>query len=124
MDWLEDLAVTIHTRMARIFGEAFWDIHAPNSTASAALSEVASLRRRYRIRGVGFLAALAWKTAGGLGDPPQKLVLAFALNLSAFSTQALMVDFDQTATQVGVLTAGILQAFVKECLDGQVDARQ
>jgi AcrR family transcriptional regulator len=117
--WLESLAVTIHTRTARIFGEAFWDIHAPSTRASEALSEVASLRRQYRIQGVGFLAALAWRTAGGIGEPPTKLVLAFALNLSAFTTQALMIDFDRTPTQVGMLTADILKAFLEDCVDHQ-----
>lgn len=121
--WLESLAVTIHTRTARIFGEAFWDIHAPSTRASEALSEVASLRREYRIRGVGFLAALAWRTAGGIGEPPSKLVLAFALNLSAFTTQALMIDFDRTPTQVGMLTAGILKAFLEDCVDQQRSTR-
>jgi AcrR family transcriptional regulator len=117
--WLESLAVTVHTRTARIFGEAFWDIHAPSTRASEALSEVASLRRQYRIQGVGFLAGLAWRTAGGIGEPPSKLVLAFALNLSAFTTQALMIDFDRTPTQVGMLTADILKAFLEECVDQQ-----
>jgi AcrR family transcriptional regulator len=117
--WLQSLAVTIHTRTARIFGEAFWDIHAPSTRASEALSEVASLRRQYRIRGVGFLAALAWRTAGGTGEPPSRLVLAFALNLSPFTTQALMIDFDRTPTQVGLLTADILKAFLEDCVDQQ-----
>ena len=40
-----------------------------------------------------------------MGEPPEDLVLAFALNFSAFTTQALMVDFDQTPSQIGVLTA-------------------
>jgi AcrR family transcriptional regulator len=118
-DWLESLAVTIHTRTARIFGEAFWDIHAPNARASEALSEVAALRRQYRIRGVEFLAALAWRTAGGTGEPPHKLVLGFALNLSAFATHALMIDFDQTPTQVGMLSAEILKALLGRCVDEQ-----
>jgi AcrR family transcriptional regulator len=118
-EWLESLAVTIHTRTARIFGKAFWDIHAPNSRASEALTEVASLRRQYRIRGVEFLAALAWRTAGGIGEAPDTLVLAFALNLSAFTTHALMIDFDQTPAQVGMLSAEILKALLGRCVDEQ-----
>ena len=30
--WIEGVALTIHTRNAEIFGEAFWDIHAPAAT--------------------------------------------------------------------------------------------
>jgi AcrR family transcriptional regulator len=115
-DWIERVAVTIHTRTARIFGEAFWDIHAPTATPSEALAEVAALRRRYRLRGVGYLAGVAWRSAGGTGDPPTDLVLAFALNLSAFTTQALMIDFDQSPSAVGVLTAAILQSAVQRAV--------
>jgi AcrR family transcriptional regulator len=117
--WLESLAVTVHTRTARIFGRAFWDIHAPNSTASAVLSELAVFRRQYRLQGVGYLTTVAWRTAGGVGDPPEDLVLAFALNLSAFTTQSLMIDFDKNPTEVGVLTADILIAFVRSAVEDQ-----
>lgn len=114
--WIERVAVTIHTRTARIFGEAFWDIHAPTAKPSGALAEVAALRRRYRLRGVGYLAGVAWRSAGGTGDPPPDLVLAFALNLSAFTTQALMIDFDQSPSAVGVLTAAILQSALQRAV--------
>ena len=117
--WLEGVASTIHARNARIFGEAFWDIHAPIDKESEALSELACLRREYRTRGVGFLADVAWRTAGGRGDPPRDLVLAFALNLSAFTTQALMIDFDQTPAQVGALTADVLKSFVRRKIEAQ-----
>ena len=43
--WLEALAVTIHTRMAEVFGGAFWDIYAPPLPGSEALAEVAELCR-------------------------------------------------------------------------------
>jgi hypothetical protein len=118
-DWLERLAVTVHTRTARIFGRAFWDIHAPNGKTSDALAELASLRRQYRLQGVGYLAALTWQTAGGTGEVPPAVMLAFALNLSAFTTQALMIDFDKTPAEVGVLTADILKAFVLRAVEAQ-----
>jgi len=117
--WLEVVASTIHARNARILGEAFWDIHAPINKESEVLSELATIRREYRIRGVGFLAALAWRTAGGRGEAPRDLVLAFALNLSAFTTQALMIDFDQTPGQVGALTADIMKAFIRRKIEAQ-----
>lgn len=117
--WIEGLAVTIHTRNARIFGEAFWDIHGPNCRSSEVLAEVADLRRAYRLRGVGYLTSLAWRSAGGTGEPPPSLEAAFALNLSAFTTQALMVDFDQTPAQIGSLTAGILRALLARAVAEQ-----
>jgi hypothetical protein len=117
--WLESLSVTIHTRTARIFGRAFWDIHAPSGKGTEALSELASLRRQFRLQGVGYLTALTWRTAGGVGEPPEELVLAFALNLSAFTTQALMIDFDRTPAEVGKLTANILKACVAHAIEAQ-----
>lgn len=117
--WIDGLALTIHTRNAEILGEAFWDIHTPSRTASAVLREVGSLRRQHRTRGVRLLTMLAWRTAGGVGDPPEDLMFAFALNLSAFTTQALMVDFDRTPAQIGKLTAKILKDLLHHLVETQ-----
>ena len=46
-------------------------------------------------------------------------MLAFALNFSAFTTQALMVDFDQTPAQIGVLTAQILKMLLWRAVEAQ-----
>ncbi len=117
--WIEGLALTIHTRNAEILGDAFWDIHAPRQHASDAFSELDAFRREYRVRGVRHLANLAWKTAGGKGEPPESLKLAFALNFSAFTTQALMVDFDQTPSQIGAFTADVLKMLLRRAIDAQ-----
>ena len=115
--WLDGLALTIHTRNAEILGEAFWDIHAVHDQAQAPLAEVDALRRRYRVRGVGYLTELAWRTAGGAGEAPHDLLLAFALNFSAFTTKALMVDFDQTPVQIARLAADILKCLLHRALE-------
>lgn len=117
--WIDGLAITIHTRNAEIVGDAFWDIHAPRHNASEALSELDAFRREYRTRGVRHLVGVAWRTAGGRGDPPDDLAMAFALNFSAFTTQALMVDFDQTPVQIGMLTASILKVLLRRAVDAQ-----
>ena len=117
--WIEGLAVTIHTRNAEILGDAFWDIHAPRHNASEVLNEVDTLRREFRVRGVSYLVNLAWQTAGGKGEPPDDLASAFALNFSAFTTQALMVDFDQSPQQIGELTADILKMLLWRAIDAQ-----
>ena len=91
----------------------------PNGKWTPALSEVAALRRQFRLQGVRYLTTLVWKTAGGVGDPPEDLVLTFALHLSAFATQALMIDFDQTPAEVGNLTADILKACVDRAIEAQ-----
>jgi hypothetical protein len=121
--WLETLAVTIHTRMAEVFGTAFWDIYAPPPPGSAALAEVAELCRVYRLRGMAYMTALAWRSAGGTGEPPEDLTLAFALHLSAHATQALMADFDRTPIQIGSLTADILKMLLHLAIQAQRSAR-
>ena len=110
--WLEGIARTIHTRNAEILGRAFWDIHTPNLDETGELAEVAVLRRDSRRAGVRRLTRLAWQAAGGEGEVPADLELAFALNLSAFATQALMIDFNQTPEQIGALTAHILRVLL------------
>ena len=115
--WIEGVALTIHTRNAEIFGEAFWDIHAPRHDTSGVLAEVDTLRHESRTQGVQFLVTLAWEKAGGTGEPPENLLLAFALNFSAFTTQALMIDFDQSPTQIGALTADILKVLLRSAVE-------
>jgi AcrR family transcriptional regulator len=114
--WLEALAVIIHTRMAEVFGDAFWDIYAPPRPGSEALVAVAELCRAYRLRGMRYMAALAWRSAGGTGEPPEDLTLAFALHLSAHTTQALMTDFGCSPTRVGQLCARILQGLLHDAV--------
>jgi AcrR family transcriptional regulator len=116
--WFEVLAVTVHTRNAEILGQAFWDLHAATHE-SEMLAEVADLRRQSRRRGVEHLAAITWKAVGGRGDPPDAVTSAFALNFSAFATQALMIDFDRTPRQVGLLTADIVKLAVRRAVDAQ-----
>ena len=116
---LEFVAVTMHTRSAEIIGDAFWDLHAPRADTSAVLSEVGILRRDFRVRGIDYLVNFVWQMAGGRGEPPRDLVLAFALNLSAFTTRALMIDFDQTPAQVGALTADILRRLLRRAVQTQ-----
>lgn len=119
--WLEALAVTIHTRMAEVFGTAFWDIYAPPRPGSEALAEVAELCRAYRLRGMYYMAALAWRSAGGAGEPPEDLTLAFALHLSAHTTQALMADFGCSPTRVGLLCARVLQGLLHQAVAASSD---
>jgi len=119
--WIENLAVTVHTRTADVVGAAFWDIHAPRANASEVLSEMDAQRRDVRVQGMQTLVKVVWRMAGGTGEPPEDLVLAFALYLSAFATQALMVDFDQTPVQVGALTADILKMLLWRAVDAQRD---
>jgi hypothetical protein len=115
--------VTVHTRTAYIVGAAFWDIHAPRVNASEVLSEMDAQRRDVRVRGMQALVKVVWRMAGGTGEPPEDLVLAFALNLSAFTTQAFMVDFELTPAQIGTLTADTLKMLLWRAIEAQGSVR-
>ena len=117
--WFDEFSVRVHRRSAEVIGAAFWDIHGPQTETSEVLSEVDALRRDFRLRGMRHIASLVWHMAGGAGDPPDDLVLAFALNMSAFATRALIADFDQAPDEIGRLTSGILKALVSDALEMQ-----
>jgi AcrR family transcriptional regulator len=119
--WLRELASTVHLRNAEIVGNAFWDIHIPRADPSEPLGEVERLRRHQRTQGVRHVARLAWRAANGEGEPPDDVVLAFALNFSAFTTHALMGAFDQTPEQIGALTAEILLTVLRRAVRIQGD---
>ena len=68
------------------------------------------------------MAALAWRSAGGAGEPPEDLTLAFALHLSAHTTQALMADFNRTPAQIGALTADILKTLLHRAVEAHRSA--
>lgn len=121
--WIDHLALTIHSRNAEILGDAFWDIHAPRHNPSAALSEMDAFRRENRVRGIRYLVDIAWQTAGGTGDAPEDLTLAFALMLSAFATQALIIDFDQPPSEIAPLVADLLKMLLRGAVDAQRSPR-
>lgn len=118
-EWIDFVALAFHTRSAEIFGAAFWDIHGPRRRDTEALAHVAVLRHQYRVRGVDHFVRLTWQKAGGVGDPPEDLVLAYALHLSAFTTQALTVDFDRTPTEIAALVADILKVITRRAVAAQ-----
>ncbi len=117
--WLEGLAKIVHERNAEILGDAFWDTHAPPPAGSGVLRNVATLRRDFRLRGVGYLTEIAWQAAGGVGQPPDLVRMAFALLFSAFTTQALMVDFERRPDEIGELTAQLLKLLLLRALEDQ-----
>jgi AcrR family transcriptional regulator len=117
--WIDGMAYVFHTRSFQICGAAFWDIHSPRPRPSPVLGEVDALRRDFRLRGTRYLTNLVWERAGGVGEPPEDLVMTFALYLSAFTTHALTTDFALTPTQIGALTAHTLKSELRRALQEQ-----
>ena len=116
--WLEGLAVTIHGLNAQFAGEAFWGIYASNCRDSPVLAELTTIRCAFRDRAVPYLARCAWGAAGRIGEPPEALVVAFATNLSVFTTRALMIDSERTPEEIGMLTAFALKVTLRSAVNG------
>ncbi len=117
--WLEGVAAAIHIRSAEVIGRAFWDLQDPKHAESDIIAEVVALQHEFRVSGVRYLVTTAWQAAGGSGEPPEAVELAFALNFSTFATQSLMADFNQSPAQMGALTAGILRLLLRSAIDEQ-----
>jgi len=120
--WLEGVALAVHTRTAGVVGRAFWDLHDPKFADTGEFGEIVALQHEFRVTGVRYLVTTAWEAAGGTGEPPEALALAFALNFSTFATQALMTDFDQTPAQIGALTADIVRCLIRRAIEAQASA--
>jgi hypothetical protein len=64
----------------------------------------------------------SWAAAGGRGAPPPPLTEAFWVALSAFTTNALAVDFDHTPEQSAAVSAAMLKTLLKDAVQHQHDA--
>ncbi len=106
--WLAVLSLTAHTRNAKILGRAFWDVRNPDPDVSPAILDALAEQWPKRRRWMNYIVKRSWEAAGGEGSPPRSLVEAFSLQFSAFTTQALAVEFGHTPEQSASLATSIL----------------
>jgi AcrR family transcriptional regulator len=118
--WIDRIALEAHVRNATIIGAAFWDVLGPTPSTSEAIEEARTLRRPARMEWMNGLSAIAWKIAGGNGEPPSSVVTTFAVALSAFTSHALAADFDYGPEQ----TARFAASLIKEHLAAAVAAQR
>lgn len=107
-NWLGEALRAVHHLNARN-GRIYWDL-ALRPEGDGALGEVSARRREARRAFVAELTKTAWRLAGGRRRPPAWLVDAFAVQLSAFTTQSLAGDFDRSADEVADVAARVLSA--------------
>jgi AcrR family transcriptional regulator len=112
--WLEAAMIGIH-RMNAQHGRLYWEIALGNDLPSS-LAATRTKRHEGRLWLVRWFSGEAWKAFGGEGKPPSWLVDACAVQLSAFATQALVIDFRRTPEQSGRLAAKVLRALIAEGL--------
>lgn len=113
--WLRDVLVAAHRLNARN-GRIYWDL-ALQPDLDGALGEMSAQRRDARRAFVDDLTRTAWKLAGGRRRPPAWLADAFAVHLSAFTTQSLGGDFGRSPEEVAEIGARVLSAAVTAALE-------
>lgn len=113
--WLRDVLVAAHRLNVRN-GRIYWDL-ALQPDLDGALGEISTQRRAARRAFVDDVTRTAWKLAGGRRHPPAWLADAFAVHLSAFTTQSLSGDFDRSPEEVAEVGARVLSAALRTALD-------
>jgi AcrR family transcriptional regulator len=117
--WIDRIALVAHARNSMIIGAAFWDVFNPARLGSKEIEEATAARRPMRVQWMTGMAFVAWMAAGGQGEPPQSLVVTFALALSAFTTQALAADFDSGPEEVARFAAGMIKDHLAAAVKAQ-----
>ncbi len=121
--WIERIALEAHTKNATIVGAAFWDVLGPTPSSSKEIEEARALRRPTRMQWMHNLASIAWKAAGGKGDPPPTLVVTIALALSAFTFHALAADFDYGPDETARFAAEMIKGHLATVVNSPTRSR-
>jgi hypothetical protein len=112
--WLIDATVKLHELYRHQIGRAFWDLYVDRGNTSSIvanrISGAMEVRRRYAEQ----IALAAWEKLGGTEDPPQWVMDAFSLQLSAFATNALP---ERSAVETGQVSAQILWSVLATALE-------
>jgi AcrR family transcriptional regulator len=123
--WLDTLAFVVHTRNVDVYGEAIWALRGPTTKLPPQLAETIDERVRYRRRALEHFATVAWQAAGGAGPAPESLKSAFAVQLSPYAAEVLMIDRGLRLDEVGSVVAHVLRTLLRSAVDAHAadDAR-
>lgn len=119
--YLVELLRTTH-RLNTESGRLYWEIATLRPDQPGDLAAAAAERLKARTRFVHASSTTLWRMLGGRGRPPEWVVDAFALHLSAFATQALAGDFSRSPEQVADVSARVLTAALRLAVSEQVTA--
>jgi AcrR family transcriptional regulator len=115
-DWLTEYTTSLHELLRQVIGRAFWDIHIGQPDVPQELNEAMTALTARRRRYADERATAAWRALGGKGAVPPWVIEAFAIQCSAFATNAMaMYDIEKA----GHLTAQILWAVLSAALTEQ-----
>lgn len=115
-DWLPELLAVTHRLNARN-GRVFWDLVGVQAAdLSGELALAAEECRESRNRFAASVTGLLWRSRRGPGGPPQWLVDAVSVQLSAFTTQSLAGDLDRSPDEVALVSARVIDAALGSAL--------
>lgn len=115
-DWLPELLAVTHRLNARN-GRVFWDLVGVQAAdLSGELALAAEECRESRNRFAASVTGLLWRARHGPGEPPQWLVDAVSVQLSAFTTQSLGGDLDRSPDEVALVSARVIDAALGSAL--------
>ena len=113
--WIDALCAYVHKENLEVFGQGFWDVALSVHKLTGGLVDFASERRWLRGRWSRVFAEQAWRAAGRNGEPPQVLVEAFDVHLTAFATNAFLA-IGYSLDEVATTSAGLLKAVLAGAL--------
>jgi AcrR family transcriptional regulator len=117
--FISTLATMSHTRNSRMLGRAFWDLMSPRADTPPAIAEGLAARGESRRKWMGRITEQAWRSAGGVGAPPDPVVEAFWLHFSAFAAASYAADFHHTPEEAAESTTAILLALLRGAVAAQ-----
>ena len=114
-EWVEHVCLTTHQLNARV-GKLFWDLTFSPPADDPDLARTVEMHHASRKEFTGRFAEVAWKAFGGEASPPGWLVNAIAVQMSAFTTEALMSGYDRSPEDVGHATSVVIRRLIKDAL--------
>lgn len=115
-EWLVDQLTRFHDAHERVLGQAFWGLY---GMQAGSRSERAAWGGRFvtqRVDAARMLASLAWEAAGGVKEPPDWVIGAFGLYLSAFARNAMASAGVTSAADSAAFSARVLDAVVRRAV--------
>jgi AcrR family transcriptional regulator len=117
--FLYEIVSNSHHRNAELIGRLFWDLLAPGADGPAVINESLTTRLETRRQWIGRIAQVAWRGAGGSGEPPTHVTEAFWLHISGFAIFSYMADFGNSIDLAVESSTAILEAVLRDAVDAQ-----
>jgi AcrR family transcriptional regulator len=109
-EWLRELLLVTH-RLNVENGQVFWEIAAlPTDDLAPELAAAAQEARKARNNFAVWVTGRIWQARSGTGKPPRWLVDTVAVQLSGFTTQALIGDLGRRPEDVADVAARVIEA--------------